>query len=357
MTLLQLQARVDAARKALASASNASAQNKAMKDLEGALTAKALFEAKLVSKTVKTVKKEERYEEEDEEEEDEEEEAAEDEDEEGEEKAASDDEPKKPMGKKAKAKTKSEAAADDDADDDEGDDDDDDDNGDDDDGEDEDEDEDEEEGEDEDEDARAHALMSARGLLAVAKKSGDKQLLGSARATLAAVQRVAVPQSLEQLRQLKAACQRITGKRNVTAILGALDALAATQKATEKLSSEVAKLKSVQRRTKVDAMLTAARREGKITAQEIAVLRADGIKHGTRWLRAHLDVRPRIVRTSEDRPLEGHATESTQKIFDAQQMTDDQRKVVATLAQQTGKSFDEFVEAMNARRAKAAGIH
>lgn len=337
MTLLQLQKRREKAMSALAAATTAPARKKATEELEAALLAIAQFKTKLDSKSVKTVKKEERYEETDEDE-DEDEEASDDED--------ADDEPKKP-------------AESDDDDDDDSDDDDDDDSDEDEDDEDESEDEDEdEEDEDEDEDERASAsaLASARQVLRSAKSSKNAKAISAARSHLKSVKRAIAPKSLESFRKLKAACQAATGKKSLTSILGALSAIPAQRNAEKANAAAIAKIKASQTRDKVDAMLSVARKERRVTKKELASLRADGIKMGTKWLKAHLAARPKLVRSVDDGAREGRDLEggrdgdretTRSEHLSKQNLTSEQRKMIEMQARDAGKSFDEFFADMN----------
>jgi hypothetical protein len=339
MTLLQLQKRRDDALKALLSADGEKAKTKAAAAYSAAEQALATFKSTLESKTVKKTKKEETYEEEDE---DEEEDASDEEE---------DDEPKKPVA--------------DDSDDDDGDDDDSDDSDDSDEDEDEDadEDEDEEEDEDEDEKARASALSSARSLLKLARKGGDKSLAAAAKASLRSLKSAMKPKALERYRALRAACSRVTGKKSTRAIVGALDALAATAKSTEKLSADVSRIKAANRRTKVDAALAEAKRDGKVTKAEIAALRTQGLKD-PKWLKGYLSLLPKKVRGLEE-ALVGQTPENQHEgqgrasrasvVLDAQNLTAEQRKAIEQAATNAGKSFDDFVADMNTTAAKANG--
>jgi hypothetical protein len=354
-TLLQLTAKRDAARAALASATPKT-RARALAAYDSATLAVARFNSRLAAKSrARSSAKDE-----DEDDDDKEEEEEEDEEEEA------DDEPKKPMEeKKSKGKAKSKAEEKDDDEDDDSDDDDSDDDEDDDDGEEEDEEEDEDEEEEEDEkeeedeEARSKALASARSVLRAVKRTGSKAALASARSNLASVKRAIRPKALGDFRTLRAVCQRVTGQRSVSGILGALEALASTAKSTEKLSADVSKLKADKRRSRVDAMLAEARREQKITAPEMKSLRAQGL-NDPKWLRGHLAILPKKVRSLEDGGLVGRTTTGgkdgdarREDHLDAQSMTAEERKIILTTASQSGKSFDEFVADMNKTRAKA----
>lgn len=327
-SILSLTKARDEASAAVAKATTEKARAKAIENLETASLALAALQSRTDSKMVKTVKKtsEEKYEED------------EDESEEADEEA--DDEPKKPA---------SDDEDDSDDDDDDSDDDDDDDS-DDDESEDEEEDEEEDAEEEEDEKCRASALASAKSLLRTAK--GPKAQ-AAAKAHLDSVKRAIRPRSASKHKALLSACERVTGKKGLSAIVGALDALKKTAENTERLSTDVAKIKQRQRREKVDAMLTAARREGKVSKAEVASLRSQGLKD-SRWLKAHLEVLPKKVRLQDEGALQGKGSEaptSHDAAFDAQGMSDEQKKAIKLAASAAGKSFDDFVADMNKTRA------
>lgn len=96
---------------------------------------------------------------------------------------------------------------------------------------------------------------------------------------------------------LKAA-RRATGQRNVKAIVGALQAMPARLKSADKVVAKVEKLEAANRRSSVNAMLNEAKRAGKVTPAQMSSLREQGMKD-PRWLKGHLAVLPRVVRSKE----------------------------------------------------------
>jgi hypothetical protein len=355
-TLLSLTKKRDLARKALASAATPKLRAKAGSELEAATAALARFNAKLEAKSTARLRAADDADEE------------EDEDEEADE--AADDEPKKPMtgkGKGKKAKAADDSDDSDDSDDDsDGDSDEDDDaeedeseDEDEDEEEDEDEDEEEDEEEDEDEEARAKALATARSIVRTAKKGGNKALAESARAHLVSVKRAVAPKAVSKLHALRSVCERVTGKKSLAAVIGALEALPARKAADKRLTAKVARLEQRDRAAKVDSLLGKFRSSyGK---DEKNGLRADGMRLGTKWLRAHLEARPKLVRSVADGGFQGRTSTGSKDgdtvragILDAQNLSADQRKMIESMASGTGKTFDDFLAEMNKANAAAA---
>lgn len=371
-TMLALTARVNAARSAVKSATTDKAREAAIAELEAATKALATASTKVDSKSVSILKKEERYEEEDE---------SEDEDEDS---KSSKDEPKKPVAKDSESDkssgsgsmsadegdTESDSSDDTESDDSsmdeeesaeesadenesadaEG--------------------EDEEEDEDEDEKARASAIAASKAVLRAAKKSGNKELAAQARAAYKAATRAVRPKALSRLSVLTEAVGKVTGKKSLRAQLGALTALAANQATIEKLSEQVADLKTYRRKERVDALLKAARKDGKITSKERDSLRSDGLKLGTKWLKAHLDGRAKVRTTSQgassgkalDKTLADAAkslapkdvaaeAEAAANAISVEGLTPDQLDMLDTfrVSAETGEAMDPaaFAEAMN----------
>lgn len=103
------------------------------------------------------------------------------------------------------------------------------------------------------------------------------------------------------------------------------------------------------RASRVESLLGKARRSGKIAATEKKTLRSDAMKNGVAWLKAHLSVRPKMVRSVKEGVREGKAGKASASL-DSQSMSDEQKKIVQTLAADSGKTFDEFVADMNKTR-------
>jgi Mu-like prophage I protein len=207
--------------------------------------------------------------------------------------------------------------------------------------------------------SRSAALKSAESVVSAAKKTKNKSLIAAAKASLESVQQaLAAPRAGATLR---AAVEKVTGKKGTRAQLGALDGLAATAQATTKLTADVAKMKSATRKDHVNAMLSTARREGRIVKSESDHLRAMGMQDPKR-LKSYLSVRPKMVRTSEDGALEGRTLSGGKDgdapradAIDSQKLSAEERKIVEAAGAGTGLEFDAFVEAMNQTRAKISG--
>ena len=162
-----------------------------------------------------------------------------------------------------------ETAADDDSDDS---DDDDSDDGDDEDDSDDDEDDDEEEDEEEEEKAAKAFVGSKKGAY--------------------------TPKSLFQL------AQKITGKKGASEVFGALTAIQSRVENAEKVEARLGKLENSGRKSKVDALISDARKAGKLTKKMIPALRAQGMKD-FKFLKAHLAALPKLVRDHDEEFVPG----------------------------------------------------
>jgi signal peptide peptidase SppA len=139
-------------------------------------------------------------------------------------------------------------------------------------GEDEDEDEGEDEDDDEDDDEEEEEEESAKALL---QHQGRKA------------------------KALLASAKRLTGQKSVNGILGALDAIGVRLSAAAKTEERVKKLEVQSRREKVDALIKAAKRDGRVSPSMAASLAAAGMKD-PRWLKGHLAQLPKLVRSDKE---------------------------------------------------------
>jgi len=225
----------------------------------------------------------------------------------------------------------------------------------------EDEDDEEDDEEDEEDEARVRgaSLASAREGLRLARRAGKKEDVRRAKAHMRAVKAAASAAASVSTRyhKLLAACQHATGKKGLRAVIGGIDALKASAKTTEKVAAEVADIKARERRTRVDAMLSDARKAGKVTKAEAVSLRAQGVKD-PKWLKGYLGVLPKKLRTVGDGAAIGKGKDGasdgdavTTGALDLQHLSADQRKAIETMARDSGKTFDEFVGDMKQRSA------
>ncbi|GAC1536363.1 MAG: hypothetical protein NVS3B10_00220 [Polyangiales bacterium] len=155
-------------------------------------------------------------------------------------------------------------------------------------------------------DAKA-AFVSAKGdarLAAATKYKASVRALRKAKASAKAAKLT----SLERAHSaLLSACVKLTGRSGKREMMGALDAIQKRLDEHASLKSRVSKLEGVTKREKVDAMLSAARRDNRITKAQIEPLRAQGLKD-KRWLKGYLATLPKIARSIEDGALRGTAS-------------------------------------------------
>jgi Mu-like prophage I protein len=288
-----------------------------------------------------------------------------DDEEEEEESEESDDEPRKPM---------EDDDGDDDDDDDDGDDDDDDDDEEeeeeesDDDDDDDSEEEEEERSEEEEEDkARAEALDSLRSVLRSARTSGDAKAIKAAKKHSRAVKAaLAVSgRARSKYRQLRTAVSQATGRKGLSAMVGAVAGLANAKVTEEKNAKQIAKLRSQARRRRIGSMLAKAVSQGKIVDAQIPNLREQGMKD-PKFLKAFLSVQPKLVTTTGDRPrkgrslttgeLEGTAGSGGNRPppiaqgrtnYTIDSLDPQQRSYLEASAAAAGKTLEEYVKAMN----------
>lgn len=85
-----------------------------------------------------------------------------------------------------------------------------------------------------------------------------------------------------------------TGCKTIKEAFGALAAMGPRLRAVEKTEARVAKLEGESRRSKVNAILETAKLDGRVVGKAHRdALRADGMQHGAKWLKAHVAVLPK----------------------------------------------------------------
>lgn len=230
---------------------------------------------------------------------------------------------------KAKAKKAKDKERDDDADDDA--DDESDDDADDDDAEDDDDADDD--ADDDDDDSTGGTGSSSTGSTGAVDRANEKEL--------------AARSGLRTYARLFRLCQQVTGESEVGAVFGALDGMGTRLKEVAKVEARVAKLETRNRGERVDSMLERATQDGRVTPAAATSLRAQGMKDPA-WLKGHLKQLPKAVRSDEEASIPNDAGGGAQTL-DQQGLSADQRKVLQTLAADTGQSVDEFAQGMAAR--------
>ena len=149
-----------------------------------------------------------------------------------------------------------------------------------------------------------------------------------------------------------------TGKpapRGVKGLFGALEGLGKTIKATAKLGAKVEKLEQNHRADRVERLLAKGKAAGKVAGKKHAAsLRADGMKHGAPWLKAHLEAAPVVARTKAITPREGTEGSGGGGHVEA---TSEQQKAIAQLkAGMTPEAAAKFDADLAAANARAAGL-
>jgi capsid assembly protease len=82
-------------------------------------------------------------------------------------------------------------------------------------------------------------------------------------------------------------CKQITGKQDIGEVFGALDAMGIRLKSAAKTEKRVAKLEESNVRTKVSALLTKAKEDGRVTPAQVPALKEQGMKD-YKWLKGYL---------------------------------------------------------------------
>lgn len=142
--------------------------------------------------------------------------------------------------------------------------------------------------------------------------------------------RAAASLALHSPARLRRLGRQVTGQKGTREIFGALDGLQQTLAAAEKTQARVAKLEAHVRASKVDAILERAKSEGRVVAKEHReVLRADAMRQGTKWLKAHVAALPKLVRTTIDGELVARADENGNPVGGP--TAEDQKKILDTM--------------------------
>ncbi len=94
-----------------------------------------------------------------------------------------------------------------------------------------------------------------------------------------------------KLHAVAAAARKVTGRKSLSSVAGALDAMPPVKQ----LAKEVETLKAKSLRSKVDGYLSKAKRSGRITEAQVSALRAQGQKD-PKWLKGYLATLPKVLR-------------------------------------------------------------
>jgi len=135
-------------------------------------------------------------------------------------------------------------------------------------------------------------------------------------------------------------CQQVTGQKGIREMFGALDGMGIRVKAAAKVEKKVARLETENRKTRVERMLTKARHEGKITRAQVEPLRAKGMQD-PKFLKGFLASLPKIVRTTEDGPVQPRMDARGNVI--GMPSTNEQERIMENLM--AGLSGDELAKA------------
>jgi capsid assembly protease len=149
------------------------------------------------------------------------------------------------------------------------------------------------------------------------------------------------------------AAAALTGKSDLSEIVGALAGLKPRLAAAVKLEERVAALESDKRAARVDAMIKAASVEGKIAAgsPQAKNLAEQGLKD-PKWLKGYLATLPKIptVTSGGAVPRENPASAE----LSIESMSADERKIYENAAASAGVSLEKFMEAARATAGKMA---
>lgn len=136
------------------------------------------------------------------------------------------------------------------------------------------------------------------------------------------------PYGIHSPMALLKAVAKATGQTTIGGIMGALNALPGRLAAADKVNARVAKLEQNSRAQRIDALLAAAKGTGKVGGKAHREhLRAEGLKHGSAWLKGHLAVAPVVARTAAFEAKEGD--DGRGQFTGAED--DEQKKLLATV--------------------------
>ncbi len=140
--------------------------------------------------------------------------------------------------------------------------------------------------------------------------------------------------------RLLSLAKSVTGKSDINEIFGALEGMKASKAAAKSNDKRLAKLEADGIATRVDAMLSRATKDGKVTPATVASLREQGIKDEG-WLKGYLSALPKVVK-SEAQPDLGAPSQT----LGAQGLNADQQKMLLQASQGVGTTFDEFTKSV-----------
>jgi len=133
-----------------------------------------------------------------------------------------------------------------------------------------------------------------------------------------------------------AAAQKVTGQKNLSAVLGALEAMPS--------------IKEQARNDRFDALVDQAVSDKLMTPGEAKSFKAQSSKDPA-WLKGHLSTKKKLsIRTSEDGPVS--ASLNAQAVsLDMQGLTPDQQKIMSTAARAAGKTVADYTNEITSKGA------
>jgi hypothetical protein len=153
----------------------------------------------------------------------------------------------------------------------------------------------------------------------------------------------------------------LTGEQDINRAVGALAGIKATLSTHADLVKRVRKIESSSKSDRIDALLTKARRDGKIDRKESASLRAMGLKD-EKWLAGYVGglAKGRVAKSLEDGPT-APKDNGGSAFASFESLDDESKKMIRASAAAAGQSVDDYFKQFQSMAAKMgtgiAGTH
>ncbi len=160
--------------------------------------------------------------------------------------------------------------------------------------------------------------------------------------------------SLKNVQRLYATASKITGKKNVSEIVGALEGLAPRVKKMPQVEQRLAKIETQNLKQRVKSMLDIAMKERRISPAQAKGLEPQGMKD-PRWLKGYLSAQPPQLRSVDEGGFAPDLDTNAAASLDSQNLSADQKKMLMQAAQSAGMSIEDYTKEIT-KHSKPNGV-
>jgi signal peptide peptidase SppA len=152
--------------------------------------------------------------------------------------------------------------------------------------------------------------------------------------------KAAASMSLASVERMYSLVSNLTGKKDVSEVLGALEGMTPRVKAMPKAEQRLARLENDSLKSRVKSMLDVAMKEGRVTPAQAKGLEPQGMKDH-KWLKGYLSAQPKSLMREEEHIADISAPNQT---LDMQGLNTDQQKMLQQSANSAGMSVEDYTK-------------